>query len=43
MLISEAVEIDSLDVGELRERLSEAEQRLNEADEDSEAAAAGRA
>jgi F-type H+-transporting ATPase subunit epsilon len=38
VLISEAVEIDSLDAGELRERLSEAEQRLKDADEDSEAA-----
>ena len=37
VLISEAVDIDSLDVSELRERLSEAEQRLKEADEDSEA------
>lgn len=37
VLISEAVEIDSLDASELRERLGEAEQRLKEADEDSEA------
>ncbi len=37
VLISEAIEIDSLDVSDLGERLSEAEQRLNEADEDSEA------
>jgi F-type H+-transporting ATPase subunit epsilon len=37
VLISEAVEIDSLDVGELRERLSEAEQRLNDSDSESEA------
>src|SRR4051794_11320586 len=37
VLISEAVEIDDLDASELRERLDEAEQRLKEADEDSEA------
>jgi len=38
VLIAEAVEIDSLDVNELRERLSDAEQRLDEAEADSEAA-----
>jgi F-type H+-transporting ATPase subunit epsilon len=38
VLISEAVSIDDLDVGELRERLSDAEQRLKEAEKDSEAA-----
>jgi F-type H+-transporting ATPase subunit epsilon len=37
VLISEAVEIESLDASELRERLSEAEQRLSEAEHDSEA------
>ncbi len=37
VLISEALEIDSLDVSDLGERLSEAEQRLKEADQDSEA------
>jgi F-type H+-transporting ATPase subunit epsilon len=37
VLLSEAVEIDSLEVSDLRERLSEAEQRLSEADQDSEA------
>jgi F-type H+-transporting ATPase subunit epsilon len=37
VLISEAAEIDSLDVSELRERLREAEQRLSEADQGSEA------
>ena len=38
VLISEAVEIDALDVSDLRERLSEAEQRLKEAEADTEAA-----
>jgi F-type H+-transporting ATPase subunit epsilon len=37
VLISEAVEIDSLEVSELRERLTEAEQRLSEAEQGSEA------
>ncbi len=37
VLIAEAIEIDSLDVSDLNERLSEAEQRLKEADTDSEA------
>jgi F-type H+-transporting ATPase subunit epsilon len=37
VLISEAVEIDSLEVSELRERLTEAEQRLTEAEQGSEA------
>src|SRR4051794_29727081 len=36
VLIVEAVSIDDLDVGELREQLSEAEQRLDEADAGSE-------
>jgi len=37
VLISEAVPVDDLDAGELRERLKEAEQRVSEAEEDSEA------
>lgn len=37
VLISEAVPVDQLDAGELRERLREAEQRASEAEEDSEA------
>jgi F-type H+-transporting ATPase subunit epsilon len=37
VLISEAVPVDDLDAGELRERLKEAEQRVSEADEESEA------
>jgi F-type H+-transporting ATPase subunit epsilon len=37
VLISEAVPVDELDAGELRERLKEAEQRVSEAEEDSEA------
>jgi F-type H+-transporting ATPase subunit epsilon len=37
VLISEAVPVDRLDAGELRERLREAEQRVSEAEEDSEA------
>jgi F-type H+-transporting ATPase subunit epsilon len=37
VLISEAVEIDALDVSDLRERLSDAEQRVKDSDEDSEA------
>lgn len=37
VLISEAVPVDQLDAGELRERLKEAEQRVSEAEEDSEA------
>jgi F-type H+-transporting ATPase subunit epsilon len=37
VLVSEAVDPDDLDPGELRERLSEAERRVAEADEDSEA------
>jgi F-type H+-transporting ATPase subunit epsilon len=37
VLISEAVPVDRLDAGDLRERLREAEQRVSEAEEDSEA------
>ena len=37
VLISEAVSPEDLDVGELRERLSEAERRVDEAEEGSEA------
>jgi F-type H+-transporting ATPase subunit epsilon len=37
VLISEAVPVDDLDANELRERLKEAEQRVTEADEESEA------
>ena len=37
VLISEAVPVDQLDAGELRDRLREAEQRASEAEEDSEA------
>ena len=37
VLISEAVPVDDLDASELRERLKEAEQRVTEADEESEA------
>src|SRR4051794_28716371 len=37
VLIAEAVSLEDLDVGELRERLSEAERRVDEADEGSEA------
>ena len=37
VLISEALPVDELDAGELRERLKEAEQRASEAEEDSEA------
>jgi F-type H+-transporting ATPase subunit epsilon len=37
VLISEAVPVDDLDAGELRERVKEAEQRASEAEEDSEA------
>jgi F-type H+-transporting ATPase subunit epsilon len=36
VLISEAVPVDELDAGELRERLKETEQRVSEAEEDSE-------
>ena len=35
VLVAEAVEPDSLDVGELKQRLEDAEQRLSEAEEDS--------
>ena len=37
VLISEAVPVDRLDAGDLRERLREAEQRVSDAEEDSEA------
>src|SRR5437867_3418777 len=39
VLIAEAVSPDDLDPGELKERLSEAEQRIDESEEDSEARA----
>ena len=35
VLVAEAVEPDGLDVGELKQRLEDAEQRLSEAEEDS--------
>jgi F-type H+-transporting ATPase subunit epsilon len=35
VLVAEAISPDDLDVGELKERLSEAEQRIEDADEDS--------
>ena len=35
VLVAEAVEPDSLDAGELKQKLEDAEQRLKEADEDS--------